>query len=1403
MRASGKGQGFLRGFVELLLVNKCCRLSGLSELTGDLRRVAGYLTHNGLLRYLPPNVFLLGLIMNADDDFAQNGPIDAAQAETNQEWVEAPSEDILPASTGDMLLQARDGSLWSNFLATYQWSPDGTLFAITTSQYSATNNGSRKGNVNIRLVSADDTGYVELTDDDAIQDGQYHNTKRGTQVRGNARSVLVKYRYTYDTSLGDPHLFADQNVSYAPPAPTINPIRMIPDRTFTVYGAGGVGDIGSIEVFNENNNNGFGGVAVQPGGHWTAVVDIIFPYNGISLYARQTVNNIQSRKSTSTSRIYLAQIKSPLPNAVLIKGDKFSGIAAPGATVRVVESSNNSALTSEYTMGQGDTWETALNLDTLPSGPISVMASCRLASYPSVNTKTVTYNILGKPEITSPSSGSTQAQVFSLTGDNGLSGATIEVFLEPSTNKVGEGKVSSDGSWDAEVTLEPGRKNLAVRQKKSNKETELGGARTFNVRPNPPTLLSRLKEDNTVQFYGRGFRGAQVAVHVTGVNPALFFATVEPNGDWSQDAPETLLPGSNRSFDALQSVSDGGTGRISSGWSERLGAVDIPVPRPTGIDVTLADQIPTFSGKGRLWEGVNSYVQLYDDEVELTDVPVATVRENLSWLTRATKDFAPGLYTKLTARQVVNNALSLHTAVPALTVPSPTPTFTQPPSQTNQRPSISGTAWPGSEIVLKITDRPDERLTATGGTFTLDADAHWAPGTYSIVATATFGEQPSNGATRTFTVRTPMPRFTTSGDVDLVPIIHGQGWPGCWVVIYSSSSNQSLGSGPVGTNGRFAVSLLSQVPGNLSIYAKQEEEKGSSNVSEQTATLQVNVRVAVPQIQDPPANGRPARNSIFSGVGTSGGLVNLYIKGQDQPLIRDIPVTDGLWRTLVTLPAGSRTLEIELRYGNYPSVRGEHAVTVVPNVPMIDTPLAGEALGTPLLMSGFGFAGDTIYIDTEDGTRLGSTTVTPSGTWTTCIDHAMNDNKFKVLASAGEGLESQASPLLSVALLFKDLPQFTEPLPGDRVGLRPRYSGLATPGANISVALWFDTANSLAPSTLADEYGRWEVVGNRDLPEGQAWVAVCQTVNGVSSQWVESGRFIVEKMPAGFDPPIVDFPTMGQEVGRYPMFSGRAEPGATIRIVKEGEYATQLVNNCRVDRNGRWVARSMIELPIGAYRYSTQQNRDGEISSWLLPNRTMEVIQVDEGFSAAVIHRPEQGATELERRPLFAGTGMPGAWLHIFSRSSDDLYHQYASTFVDAQGHWSMRSDEELALGEREISCLQRLDGKESAKPGTVYFSVADVIARPVVTSPNPSDNNPVSPRAVIRGTALPGAMIRLVTSGDPDILWGAGIADAQGQWVIVTTPLPLGRFHMAAGASRDGTTFKWTGFELDVLDLG
>lgn len=1271
-----------------------------------------------------------------------------------------------------------------------------------------------RANIDIALNAA---SYVrENSPDNLWQDTQWHNYEKYLEspLAAPGFNMYLVIRVNYDGTNNDVGAGEGWGVHIRPAqkpliqTPQSGSVQRMP---FAVSGKNGLlnGRI-HLSCLHNGNVHSLGSVDARADGTWNTSISL--PSGVTSFYAEQVIGSENSGRSDPVSIKWVApRIDSPANNAVVAAGSPFflKGQGISGETIDVL-TPGGGQLHATAVVGSNGTWEALFNQGNYPRGGlVSMTAGHRNRNDWSAEQS---FKLLGAPPLTSHSANQQVERQITVGGTllDSFKAGRVSVYRDSTNTLLGGGDVAASGSWSAAITLNPGPDTVTASHVYSSVTSVRSAPVRLLVRPPQPTLKSELA-GGSVRLSGTGYNGTGVRMDIHfGGDPTPYLEANVSGGNWSKVIPADLRPGNHR-FGGRQSVSDGGSGRIfSSGWVSEI-TVNIPTPIPTSVTVSVNGQRATFRGRGNQWGTHAVGVTIFNNGVVLANVPKANVQTSLNWETSATADLSPGNYAQLTARQQVNNQWSADSTVFSMTVACPAPSFSEPATDTpsGQRPRISGTAWPGSQVILKIPGKPDVPLTATGGNFVRNADEDWAPATYTLTATAAFGGQTSTVASRTFTVKTPRPGITTAdnGEVDLAPIIEGTGYPGCWVVIYSNTTHQSIGAGDVDQDKKWQVTLVDQVPGNLSFYAVQQETRNSNNHSDRTTPRTVKVRVPKPRITVPVQNGRPARVSQFSGEGQFPGFVELSIKGQNTPFLKDIEVqADGSWRVQVTLPAGGPvTLEARQRQRGYASDALERVVTVVPAIPSVDTPRAGENLGRELRISGCGFAGDTILIYRRGSvsSTLTQTPVLADGTWSATVAHnLLAMDGINVLASAGQGLDSALSPVVTYTLLGTR-PSLTEPLSGDWVGVRPLFSGLATPEATITVASGSNAADVLAPAAIADTDGRWSVVGNKDLPEGPMRVVVSQNFNGVRSEGFESARFIVERKTAGFEAPSVNYPLAGQSVGRYPMFSGSGEPGAEVLIVKEGSVATEL-GRTRVGRDGRWAVCSQIQLPVSAtpYAYSVRQSRDGAHSAWLLPHRSLVVTQVEAGFENPLIDEPQDDADQvLERQPLFVGRGVPGAGVYITYEGEVTVL---AVTQVNADGKWSVRARVPLRLREApyRISAQQIMDDQLSQISSPVSFRVGNRLALFAISSPQRGAQ--VSSYAVFYGTGMPGGEVRLYRWADPARIRWRGIVDGKGHWVIVTDALSVGRFAIGGYICKDTLASpSLAEFELNVIDGG
>ncbi|MFJ7109513.1 hypothetical protein ACIQU2_18220 [Pseudomonas sp. NPDC098740] len=818
-------------------------------------------------------------------------------------------------------------------------------------------------------------------------------------------------------------------------------------------------------------------------------------------------------------------ITSPTANQLVASHEiVFRGETHPDARLVVVRATNhwNEFSPAIPAPGSGN-WEAPLNV-TLPSGDVSVQAQYIVSGAPLGYSDAVTFKVLGVPAISTPAASSEQEQIFTVTGNNGLTGAKVEIYKDALSGKVGESGVLTGANWTAEVTVDPGSQSLVALQKHSGKQSLRGAPRTFKVRPPQlsPITVTHHNNNSTVRLSGTGYPGALVHIHYSSnTSPPFEGVPVADNRTWSKDIVGLLPSLALYKFGAQQSVSDGGSGQIrSTGWT--LVSVTVITPKPTVDAPTLSGQIPTFSGRRNVWGDNRVAIQITLNDAANPNIPDLIAVSGEPWRTTATGKIAPGSYT-VKARQGVNNRWSEFTVLTEKLIIQPDlPELFSPAAgvETQQTVQFHGKTWPNAQVVVRFKNgEPIRTVSANGSTGEWSFNYTLPLGLVEVQVLSTFGGQTSEVKNQSFPVKTPPPtiNFPTANnnEVPPKPVIEGTGIAGCWVHVYSWNTDLQLGRDQVGTDNTWKVTLDEQNLGDVRIYAKQIFN--TTYASNETDALLIKVVVPSPSIEAPVNGTRPARTFTVSGEGGwPGGVIDLTLNGQPSTY-KDIQVqTDGSWQEEVTSVVGLLEIKAIQRYKGVPSKDSlTCSVTVVPAVPVIDTPREGELMSETVVFSGFGYAGDSVRLYRR-GLPFEThrpVPVSPRGTWSFPLRWAEPGKPFTVTVEqiAPGNYVSDMSPSRNFTLL-STAPTITAPVEGDWVGVRPEFSGLATPGATISVASWFDTANLLAPPKAADDKGVWKVTGNQSLPVGAAWVVVRQTLpDGTASEWAESGRFMVEE----------------------------------------------------------------------------------------------------------------------------------------------------------------------------------------------------------------------------------------------------------------------------------------------------
>lgn len=1066
-------------------------------------------------------------------------------------------------------------------------------------------------------------------------------------------------------------------------------------------------------------------------------------------------------------------IDSPGSGAVIALGGPVL-LKGKGAPNEVIDIMNGEGTVSHAvtTVLNDKSYEVAFNQANYPGGGSVVIRARHRRIGDLAWTTPRTVYLLAQPNITGPEEYSVQNTKFTLTGSYGNVGSKLKILLDPTDVEVGKIESLTSNTWSCEVTVPVGSdRQLVAVQERSGTQSVRRIPRKFKIRPAQVSDISAVVTSPFVVFKGGGYTGSKVKARIPGLDPQPPSVDVSASA-WQTQAIKMVPSASQQTCYFLQSFDGVDSVEVSH-------SVRVPTPVPKGTQITLSGDVPTLRGNAHYWS--THYTAI---EVNLNGLwDYITVESTGVWSATGKQALPPGSYTPQ-VRLGVNNQWSDYDVLAPLVIrPKEPHDILVTPNGLS--PTITGKCWPLAKLSLKYSDEDINHPIDgnSSGTWTTRRPKLFTPGNHTFTITQTFGGQTSPIAGPTsFNIATPTPaiKSPSSGEeVSLRPtIVVSNAYIDSVIKVYDARvANKVLGQHTVTQAGDCSITLTDEfVSEDEQIIKVDQDYKGQKSAS--SAEVSYQVRLPKPLIKVPQATKSIERFADYSGIGWPNSKVFLTRVGfPDWVRQVDVDVL-GEWKLRVQVDeVGPQTLAINQHYGTFTRAGDDQAFNVIPNTPVFETPAENERITSQRTFSGFGYPGDTVSVVRHRyPTHIyGTVKVSEKGTWSIRSQYniPIGHDLWVTLKQERDGYLSGWTPPRIVHLPSPES-WIYEPAPGDWVGIYPWVCGRDKPGAQITVASVFDSQEVLAPITTADEYGRWRVQLDKPLPIGPNWVQVRASrpqpdgQENVVSDWVHSGRFIVEQMGTEFAPPTVKLPPRRGEVGLRPVLKGSGLSGAKIQII----VASVIRAEAWVDRKGCWTARFKDEVPVvdGLTSYSIRQSRDGVWSRQLAPERSFKVTQVPDGFQAPVIDGPEPGDV-VDSRFWLHGSAIPGAQVDV----CQDL-DVYATIEADAEGQWQVCINRVLAAGDFTFTARQTLDGKESQSTSAITVNVNELLPRPVL---NLSEGTSVTPVTKISGRGYPGATVTLLRSGSPYISWGAGEVDGSGYWEILTKLLPLGEFKM------------------------
>ncbi|RON49093.1 hypothetical protein BK665_23720 [Pseudomonas frederiksbergensis] len=666
--------------------------------------------------------------------------------------------------------------------------------------------------------------------------------------------------------------------------------------------------------------------------------------------------------------------------------------------------------------------------------------------------------------------------------------------------------------WNGSVTVLPGAVTLVARQSVDGVISERGAPVILKVRPPRLNAVSVTPLANAgLRFSGAGYEGATVEVtKLSGPGSSTVQpATVGSTGTWSVDAAN--WPPGQYTFKATQKVPDNTGGSIVS--PDFTFSYTVPLPLPTASHT--GDYRPVFSGIGYNGATVVLLNALGGNKVA-PDAPVS----GGGWSSTASEAWGPTFKRKVQLRQEMSGQPPSNWVELEVTIAPLAPVITEITGgdDSQRSPTVKGTCWPGALLKLVFSDAPTmvHEFTVPDGNWTYRRSTPFAPNvTHTVTVTQTAAYQTSDATTRPFEVRRTLLKpviFEPTNELEVERNLTVRGRDG----VAGASMQLRIGgnntgpSQPLTSDGLWSIELKGLAFGRLILDAQQTLD---GRPSERSEPVVVNVVLMPPRFTTPTAGGELPRTSWISGTGMPGAQVDVWLEGRADFLLQGYPVdTNGIWKGLVTLPVGGTKLQARQTIAQVVSNASPPLMCyVVPNAPLIETPVKDGQVGGTTVVSGFAEPGETVSVYLG-ATLLGSALVLMDRTWSVPVTFTQPGGAYVLVAGASlDGFESDRSAQQPV-VLGRYVPTIDSPRAGSSVRHPVTFSGQGRSGTGQLVS-WFNPEFPWAPNLTVTAQG-WQGLSVRTLPAGGNWCRFKQTiVDGADastiSDWSESARFEV------------------------------------------------------------------------------------------------------------------------------------------------------------------------------------------------------------------------------------------------------------------------------------------------------
>lgn len=753
--------------------------------------------------------------------------------------------------------------------------------------------------------------------------------------------------------------------------------------------------------------------------------------------------------------------------------------------------------------------------------------------------------------------GSTQDGTTGLVTVTGtaLPNAPVTVtFPDGSTKQV---TADASGAFSAESDTVQTSGAVSATQTAPNGNTSDPGTATFtdSVAPQNPTIGNVTQAaDDTVTVTGTAEPGSSVTVSFPDGSSVNVLA--DANGNYSATSAAAQAPSGT-----VTVTSQDAAGNAAASSATQNYAAPAPV---IAIDSVTQNADGTLTVAGTSTPGSTVTITFPDGT---TAGPITVPASGEFTATSTTVQTSGNVTVDGDNRGTTASKIQAFTD----TTPPADPTVTGTQAQPDGTLTVTGTAEPGSSVVVTFPDGTTKTVTAnSSGQYSATSDAPQGSGTVTVTSTDQAGNPASSSATANYmdTTAPAAPSISVAGNADGTMTATGNAEPGSQVAV-------DFGNGDV-------VTVTADASGNYSATSTKPSSASSTTVSATATDAAGNTGpAATGTYTDNDAPAAPVFNSItqgtdgkvtVSGTAEPGSTVTVTF-GNPAETVTVIADPSGNFTATSTQVQGTGTVtgtatdaagnasgQTSQSYTDQTAPAGP-TVTNVTQAP--DGTITVTATAEP---------GSTVEITMPDGTKV-TATESPAGSGNFTATSTTPQQAGTVTATSEDAAGNVSQPTTAP---FTDTtppaaPTFNSVTQDPNTGT-VTVAGTAEPGSTVEVTFPDGTTKTV----VADASGNFSATSDASQPSGDVKATATDTSGNKSGEGTSSfADSVAAPFTAG---------TVTQNNDGTATVSGTGEPGATVSVTFPGGTSPETV--------------TATVGPDGTYQVTSTQNQDsGTVSA--------------------------------------------------------------------------------------------------------------------------------------------------------------------------------------------------------------